>query len=410
MRIERVELFVLRLPLKRAYETSGSRETHQTRVIARVESEGAVGWGESVAPELPWYSGETPKTVWYALDEIIIPALLAADLHQPEDTERILAWIREHRMAKATLEMAIWDLFAKRDGRSLSKLLGGTRDRILCGVAIGIQPSIEDLLATIHRELSAGYQRVKVKIKPGWDGSVAEAIRGAFPDLPFMLDANSAYTLADAPLFKRIDAYAPTMIEQPLAHDDIVDHATLQREIKTPICLDESIHTGDDARKAIELGATRVINIKAGRVGGLTSARRIHDVCREAGIPVWCGGMLEMGIGRAHNVQLASLPNFSLPGDVSASERYFATEIIGEPFTVQPDGTMRVPTGPGIGVTVLEKVIRKMALQTKEYRATRKAPAKTKPRAKVKPRASAAKRAARPSAGRSRPATRRSRR
>jgi O-succinylbenzoate synthase len=405
MRIERVELFVVRLPLKRAYETSGSRETHQTRVIARVESEGAVGWGESVAPELPWYSGETPKTVWYALDEIIIPALLAADLHQPEDTEQILAWIREHRMAKATLEMAIWDLFAKRDGRSLSKLLGGTRDRILCGVAIGIQPSIDDLLATIRRELSGGYQRVKVKIKPGWDGSVAEAIRDAFPDLPFMLDANSAYTLADAPLFKRIDAYAPTMIEQPLAHDDIVDHATLQREIKTPICLDESIHTGDDARKAIELGATRVINIKAGRVGGLTSARRIHDVCREAGVPVWCGGMLEMGIGRAHNVHLASLPNFSLPVDVSASERYFATESIDEPFTVQPDGTMRVPTGPGIGVTVLEKVIRKIAVQTKQYRHAKVA-AKTAARA----RASAAKRAARPSAGRSRPATRRSRR
>src|SRR6266516_2544766 len=340
MRIERVELFELRLPLKRAYETSGSRETHQTRVIARVESEGAVGWGESVAPELPWYSGETPKTIWYVLDEIIIPALMAADLHQPEDTERILTWIREHRMAKATLEMAIWDLFAKRDGRSLSKLLG-----------------------TIRRELSAGYQRVKVKIKPGWDALVAEAIRKEFPDLPFMLDANSAYTLADAALFQRIDACAPMMIEQPLAHDDIVDHAALQREIKTPICLDESIHTGDDARKAIELGATRIVNIKAGRVGGLTSARRVHDVCREARIPVWCGGMLEMGIGRAHNVHLASLPNFSLPGDVSASERYFATEIIGEPFRVEKDGTMKVPTGPGIGVTVLEEVVRKIAVR-----------------------------------------------
>ena len=406
MRLERVELFVLRLPLKRAYETSGSRETHQTRVIARVESEGAVGWGESVAPELPWYSGETPKTVWYALDEIIVPALLAADLHQPEDTERILGWIREHRMAKATLEMAIWDVFAKQDGRSLSKVLGGTRDRILCGVAIGIQPSIEELLETIRRELSAGYQRVKVKIKPGWDGSVAEAIRATFPDLPFMLDANSAYTLADAPLFKRFDAYKPTMIEQPLAHDDIVDHATLQREIETPICLDESIHTGDDARKAIELGATRVINIKAGRVGGLTSARRIHDVCRDAGVPVWCGGMLEMGIGRAHNVHLASLPNFKLPGDVAASERYFATEIIGEPFTVEADGTMRVPTGPGIGVTVLEKLIRKIAVRTKQYRPTRrKSPAKTS-RATAK----TVKRAARSSAGRPRAATPRSRR
>jgi O-succinylbenzoate synthase len=395
VRLERVELFVLRLPLRRAYETSGSRETHQTRVIARVESEGAVGWGESVAPELPWYSGETPKTVWYALDEIIIPALLAADLHQPEDTERILGWIREHRMAKATVEMAIWDLFAKRDGRSLSKLLGGTRDRILCGVAIGIQPSIDVLLETIRRERSAGYQRVKVKIKPGWDADVAEAIRKAFPDLPFMLDANSAYTLADVPLFKRIDEYTPTMIEQPLAHDDIVDHATLQREIATPICLDESIHSGDDARKAIELAATRIINIKAGRVGGLTSARRIHDVCHEARVPVWCGGMLEMGIGRAHNVHLASLRNFSLPGDVSASERYFATEIIGEPFTVRPDGTMLVPTGPGIGVTVLEKAIRKIAERSKEYRAA------------ARPRA--AKRVAR-SVSRSRAATRRSRR
>jgi len=412
VRIERVELFVLRLPLKRAYETSGSRETHQTRVIARVESEGAVGWGESVAPELPWYSGETPKTVWYALDEIIIPALLAADLHQPEDTERILWWIREHRMAKATVEMAIWDLFAKRDGRSLSKVLGGTRDRILCGVAIGIQPSVEELLETIRRELSAGYQRVKVKIKPGWDGSVAEAIRATFPNLPFMLDANSAYTLADTPLFKRFDAYKPTMIEQPLAHDDIVDHAALQRQIETAICLDESIHTGDDARKAIELGATRVINIKAGRVGGLTSARRIHDVCRDAEIPVWCGGMLEMGIGRAHNVHLASLTNFRLPGDVAASERYFETEIIGEPFRVEPDGTMRVPTGPGIGVTVLEKLIRKIAVQTKQYRPprmtakVRKAPVKA-PAASAR---SVKKRTARSAAGRSRAATPRSRR
>jgi len=403
VRLERIELFVLRLPLKRAYETSGSRETHQTRVIARVESEGAVGWGESVAPELPWYSGETPKTVWYALDEIMIPALLATELHQPEDTDRILSWIREHRMAKATLEMAIWDLFAKRDGRSLSKLLGGTRDRILCGVAIGIQPSIEELLETIRRELAAGYQRVKVKIKPGWDGSVAEAIRRTFPDLPFMLDANSAYTLAHVPLFKRIDAYSPTMIEQPLAHDDIVDHAALQREITTPICLDESIHTGDDARKAIELGATKIINIKAGRVGGLTSARRIHDVCRERRVPVWCGGMLEMGIGRAHNVHLASLPNFSLPGDVSASERYFATEIIGEPFTVRPDGTMLVPSGPGIGVTVLEKFIRKSAVQTMQYRPARRAPAKARPIIAVR-------RAARSSVARSRAATPRSRR
>ena len=368
MKLERVELFVVRLPLKRAYETSGSRETHQTHILARVESEGAVGWGESVAPEQPWYSGETPKTVWYALDEVILPQLLREELAGPADTDAKLGWIREHRMAKATIEMAIWDLFAKRAGVSLSTLLGGTRDRILCGVAIGIHPTVEALIETIERELQGGYQRVKLKIKPGADGHVAEAVRNRFPDLKFMLDANSAYSLADLPLFKRIDAYHPTMIEQPLAYDDIVDHAALQKAIATPVCLDESIHTSEDARKAIEIGATKIVNIKPGRVGGHASAKRVHDVCADLAVPVWCGGMLEFGIGRAHNVQLASLPNFSLPGDVSASERYFETEIIGEPFTVEQDGTMKVPAGPGIGVTVLEDAIRKLALQTKEYR------------------------------------------
>ena len=368
MKLERVELFVLRLPLKRAYETSGSRETHQTRVICRAQAEGIAGWGESVAPEQPWYSGETPKTVWYALEEYIVPQLFRADLKTPEDTSRTLGWIREHRMAKATIEMAIWDLFAKRAGTPLSALLGGTRDRILCGVAIGIHPSVEALIETIERELKGGYQRVKLKVKPGADGHVAEAVRNRFPDLAFMLDANSAYTLADLPLFRRIDAYHPTMIEQPLAYDDIVDHATLQKEIATPICLDESIHSAEDARKAIEIGATKIVNIKAGRVGGLAEAKRVHDVCAAHEVPVWCGGMLEMGIGRAHNVHLAALPNFRLPGDVSASARYFETEIIGEPFVVERDGTMKVPAGPGIGVTVLEDAIRELALQTKEYR------------------------------------------
>ncbi len=369
MRIERVELFTVRLPLRSPYETSGSRETHQTRVIARVESEGAVGWGESVAPETPWYSGETPDTIWWLLDAHAIPRLLATDLAAPEDVGRTLDWIREHRMAKATIEMAVWDLFAKRQGVPLAVLLGGTRDRIPCGVAIGIQPSVERLLERIARELEGGYRRVKVKIRPGWDGHVAEAVRNRFPDLPFQLDANSAYTLADVALFKRIDAYTPLLVEQPLAEDDIVDHATLQKQILTPVCLDESIRSAEDARKAIEIGATRVINIKAGRVGGLAESKRIHDVCEERGVPVWCGGMLEMGIGRAANVHLASLPNFRLPGDVSASARYFETEIIGEPFTVERDGTMKVPTGPGIGVTVLEDVVRKLSTRTKEYRA-----------------------------------------
>jgi O-succinylbenzoate synthase len=366
--LERVELFVLRLPLKNAYETSGARETHMTRVLCRVESEGAVGWGESVAGETPWYSGETPRTVLYALEEFILPELLKSELAEPRDVEQKLGWIREHRMAKATVEMAMWDLFAKREKKPLAALLGGTRDRILCGVAIGIQPSITALMDTIRRELEAGYQRVKLKIKPGLEVEIAETTRKTFPDLAFMLDANSAYTLRDVELFKRIDPTRPTMIEQPLAHDDLVDHAALQRQIKTPVCLDESIHTSEDARKAIEIGATRIINIKAGRVGGHGAAKRVHDVCAARDVPVWCGGMLEMGIGRAHNVHLASLPNFRLPGDVSASARYFETEIIGEPFTVEKDGTMRVPTEPGIGVTVLEERIRKLALERKELR------------------------------------------
>ena len=369
MKIERIELFLVRLPLKAPYETSSSRETHQTRVIARIESQGIVAWGESVAPETPWYSGETPETVWWLLDAIAIPQILKSELTSPQDTSKQLAGVKDHRMAKATLEMAIWDLFAKAAGVPLSKLLGGTRDRILCGVAIGIQESVGVLLDKIAKELDGtGYQRVKVKIKPGWDDNVAKAIRDRFPELPFQLDANSAYSLSDAPLFKKMDAYAPLLVEQPLAEDDIIDHATLQKQITTPVCLDESIHSAEDARKAIDIGATRVINIKAGRVGGLSESKKIHDVCEQRGIPVWCGGMLEMGIGRAANVHLASLPNFRLPGDVSASSRYFHTEIIGEPFTVEKDGTMKVPTKPGIGVTVLEDVIRKIATQTKEYR------------------------------------------
>ena len=370
MRLERIELFVVRLPLKRAYETSGARETHMTRVLCRAESDGIVGWGESVAGELPWYSGETPRTVLYALEEFILPALFKTEIARPEDVHRALGWIRDHRMAKATIEMAVWDLFAKQAKRPLAALLGGTRERILCGVAIGIQPTIDALMETIGRELDGGYLRVKLKIKPGLEVQIAEATRRTFPDLAFMLDANSAYTLGDVTLFKRIDPTRPTMIEQPLAYDDLVDHATLQKEITTPVCLDESIHSAEDARKAIAIGATKVINIKAGRVGGLASAKAIHDVCAAHDIPVWCGGMLEMGIGRAHNVHLASLPNFRLPGDVSASARYFETEVIGEPFTVERDGTMKVPTEPGIGVTVLEDVIRKLALETKELRPT----------------------------------------
>ncbi len=252
----------------------------------------------------------------------------------------------------------------------LARHLGGTRERILSGVSIGIQPKIDALLETVARERAAGYLRIKLKIKPGLDVQIAEGVHANFPDLDFMLDANSAYTLADVPLFQRIDATRPTQIEQPLAHDDIVDHAALQQAIRTPICLDESIHSGDDARKAIAIGACRIVNIKPGRVGGHREAKRIHDACAARDVPVWCGGMLETGIGRAHNVHLASLPNFRLPGDVSASERYFDTEVIGEPFRLSPDGRIGVPTRPGIGVTVLEETVRRLAERSADQRAT----------------------------------------
>jgi len=368
VKIERVELFLVKLPLKRPYTTSMATETHGTRVLVRVEAEGAAGWGESVANEDPWYSGETPTTVWHLIEDIIAPRLLVLEIAHPRDVSIALSTIRENPMAKAAVEMAIWDAAAKQAGVPLAEMLGGSRDRILCGVAIGLQPGLDVLMERIDEELAAGYQRVKLKIKPGQDVAIAEAVRARYPDLPFMLDANSAYALDQAPVFERIDATRPTMIEQPLAHDDMIDHAALQKRIETPICLDESIRHGEDARKAIAIGATKIINIKSGRVGGLAEAVRIHDVCREHNVPVWCGGMLEMGIGRAHNVHLASLPNFSLPGDVAASSRYFEREIIGEPFEVRGDGTMRVPTGPGIGVTVLENDIRKMAQRTGKVR------------------------------------------
>lgn len=368
MKVERVELFQMRLPLKRPYETSGYREEAMTPIFVRVAGEGVVGWAECVAFEVPWYSPETPKTAWHLLTDFLIPRVLHRRLDGPEAVADLFQGIRGHEMAKAAIEMACWDLAAKQRGVSLARLLGGTRDRILSGVAIGIQPALDTLLDTIAREKAPGYLRVKLKIKPGWDVQVAERVRAAFPDLDFMLDANSAYTLADVDVFRRIDPYEPTMVEQPLAHDDIVDHATLQRQIATPVCLDESIHSAEDARKAIEIGACRVVNIKPGRVGGHREAKRIHDVCAARDVPVWIGGMLEAGIGRAHNVHLASLPNFRLPGDVSASERYFDTEVIGEPFRLEPDGTIRVPTGPGIGVTVLERDIRRLALETAELR------------------------------------------
>ena len=349
MKVERVELREIRLPLVHFFETSFGRTTTRRIVLVRVEADGLIGWGEVTCGEEPFYSHETPETAWHILRDFLIPWTLGKAWATASDLEPRYRPIRGHNMAKAALENALWDVEAQQQGIPLAKLLGGTLEEIPCGVSIGIQNSLEELLDKIARELAAGYQRIKVKVKPGWDVDVLEGIRGRFPRIALMADANSAYTLADLERLKEFDRFYLMMLEQPLGWEDIIDHARLQREISTPVCLDESIHSAEDARKAIEVGACKIINVKLGRVGGFTSARRLHDVCRAKKVPVWCGGMLESGIGRAHNVALSSLPGFTLPGDVSASRRYWTEDIIDPEVTVSAQGTIRVPRTPGLG-------------------------------------------------------------
>ncbi len=352
MRIEAIELRRIKLPYRSPFETSGWREEANHSVIVTLHSEGAIGWGEAPVGAGPWYNEETQATAWVMMREILAPMLLGRDLSRPEEVDAIFARVRGNRMARAGLEFAAWDLFGRARGESLSTMLGGTRQRVEVGVSVGVQPSIEALLEVVEGYVSAGYQRVKLKIKPGWDVEPTRAVRERWPDLRLQVDANSIYTLDQAPQLAKLDEFELLLIEQPLAHDDIIDHAKLQRQLRTPICLDESIVSPDHARWAIELRACGVINIKPSRVGGFTAARQIHDMAQAAGIPVWCGGMLETGIGRAANVGLASLPNFSLPGDISANDRYFHQDIVTNPFTLNPDSTLTVPTGPGSGAEV----------------------------------------------------------
>lgn len=352
MRIEAIELRRIKLPYRSPFETSGWREEANHSVIVTLHSEGAIGWGEAPVGAGPWYNEETQATAWVMMREILAPMLLGRDLSRPEEVDAIFARVRGNRMTRAGLEFAAWDLFGRARGESLSAMLGGTRQRVEVGVSVGVQPSIEALLEVVEGYVSAGYQRVKLKIKPGWDVEPTRAVRERWPDLRLQVDANSIYTLDQAPQLAKLDEFELLLIEQPLAHDDIIDHAKLQRQLRTPICLDESIVSPDHARWAIELRACGVINIKPSRVGGFTAARQIHDMAQAAGIPVWCGGMLETGIGRAANVGLASLPNFSLPGDISANDRYFHQDIVTNPFTLNPDSTLTVPTGPGSGAEV----------------------------------------------------------
>lgn len=367
MRIEKVTLFHAQMALVQPFETSFGVEIDRECIIVRVEGEGAVGWGECVAGSGPWYSPETVETAWHVLSDFLIPLVVEQDYASAEDVFDSFSRVRGHRMAKAGLEMACWDLYAKQQGRSLAALLGGVRDRVAVGVSVGVQPSLDRLIEVIGDYLEQGYGRIKIKIKPGWDAPIARAVREHFPETPLQVDANSAFRLEDAPLFVAMDDLNLLLIEQPLDDEDIYDHASLQRQLQTPICLDESILSVDHARAAIELGSCCVINIKPGRVGGLTASRRLHDLCGAHNIPVWHGGMLETGIGRAHSVALATLPGFTLPGDISASNRYYKADIVDRPFVLNDDSTLSVPEGNGIGVAVDEERLHQITKRRVEF-------------------------------------------
>ena len=351
MQITEVTIRKMKMKMKEPFATSfGTMQDKHFLLLTVHDEAGNTGWGESVAFDAPWYTEETVETSLHMLRDFLIPLLLGKEIAHPDQVGSLFMPIRGNKMAKAAIECAVWDLYAKRKGISLAEALGGQRQRIEVGISIGIQENLTDLIGKVERYLEEGFKRIKVKIKPGADVDVLRGLRSVFPNVPLMADANSAYSLDDVNLLKQLDEFGLLMIEQPLAHDDIVDHSFLQKQLETPICLDESIHSLADARKAVELGSTKVINVKIGRVGGLSEAKRIHDYCMEKGVPVWCGGMLEAGIGRAHNIALTSLPNFILPGDTAGSSRYWAKDII-EPEVVVEDGYITVPTSPGIGFT-----------------------------------------------------------
>ena len=349
MRIRKITLRELGMKLIAPFEISSGVSYDRRIVLLEADVDGVIGWAECVAGETPQYSPETVETAWHVLRDHLWPLMKGKDFASAADVSAMLESVRGHNMAKGAMEAAVWDAEAKHKSVPLWELLGGVRQEIACGVSIGIKKSLDELAAAVKKELDAGYQRIKIKIKPGKDVEQVKRLRHDFPSVKLMVDANSAYRLEDWPLLKELDGFYFMMIEQPLGWEDIYSHAELQEKLVTPICLDESIHTFEQARAAIALGACKIINIKLGRVGGYTSARKIHDLCERNRIPVWCGGMLESGIGRAHNIALSTLPNFALPGDVSASRRYWVEDIIEPEVVVSPQGTIRVPAGPGIG-------------------------------------------------------------
>jgi o-succinylbenzoate synthase len=369
MRIEAITLREIRMPLVHFFETSFGRTYDRRIVLATVHSDGAEGWGESVVGENPYYSSEWIESAWPTLTTHLIPALLGKSIASGRECPALFARVRAHRMAKAALENAVWHLESMQKKQPLWKLLGGTRREIACGVSIGIQDSIEQLLEKIETELGAGYRRIKVKVKPGWDVNVLERIRSRWADIRLSCDANSAYTLDNIEHLREFEQFNLLMIEQPLWHDDIYYHARLQKELRTAICLDESIVNARSAAFAAEVGACRIVNIKVGRVGGFSEALKIHDVCQSHKIPVWCGGMLETGIGRAQNIALSTLANFSLPGDVSASKRYWKEDIIDPEVEVSSKGMIAVGEEPGMGYRIREDLIEKLTVRKESFRA-----------------------------------------
>jgi O-succinylbenzoate synthase len=370
MRIDGIILRELQMPLVRPFETSFGVTRNRRILLAEVRSEGLTGWGECTAGERPFFSGESTDTAWQVIVNDLGPMLAAEEnVEHGGACPKIFKLVRGNNMAKAALENAIWDLEAQREGVSLSRLLGGVRDVIPCGVSLGIQASIPELLATIERELAAGYQRIKLKCKPGWDVEVFARVRHKWPSIMLSCDANSAYRLHDAERLRSFDQFDMLMIEQPLWHDDFFYHSMLQRQLKTDICLDESISNRRDALAAIEMGSCRIINIKLGRVGGFSEAIAVHNAAMERGIPVWCGGMLESGVGRCHNIALASLENFTLPGDVSASARYWADDIIEPEVTVTSKGEIEIPDIPGRGYEVRADLVERLTVRKETIRA-----------------------------------------
>ena len=362
MKIDSITFHHLSMPLVSPFETSFGRETDRECILITIRSEGLVGYGECVASRDPGYNYETTGTAMHILKEFISPLILGKDILDAADLQERVSGIRGHHLAKAGVEMAIWDLLGKREGKSLRNLLGGVREKVEVGVSIGIQSSAQGLVRSVADFVEKGYARVKIKIKPGRDVEDASAVRGEFPNLRLQVDANSAYTLNDASILRPLDKLNLLLIEQPLFEDDIWDHHKLQKEFDTPICLDESIVSPRHARYAIEMNACRTINIKAGRLGGLSQGLMVHDLCEEVSMPVWCGGMLETGVGRASNLAIASLPNFILPADISASDRYYARDITNERFVLNSDSTIDVPTGAGLGVTINEEALKEFTL------------------------------------------------